>query len=146
MASARLAGGSGWPEVVRSPLTSTIDSAIDVASQASLCISKGSRLDPETIDRLLAEALDDFVVNCMSQSFVLLLYETAAVAAVGARALGASALRQVSSLPGSSAHVVITRSAFTSCPSGVESRSTAMSVTFHVRDRSDSTATMQSEA
>jgi len=37
MASARLAGGSGWPEVVRSPLTSTIDSAIDVASQASLC-------------------------------------------------------------------------------------------------------------
>ena len=37
MASARLAGGSGWPEVVRSPLTSTIESAIDVASQASLC-------------------------------------------------------------------------------------------------------------
>ena len=143
MASARLAGGSGWPEVVRSPLTSTIDSAIDVASQASLCMvavlsersrtwnvtdiavdrlstpdgqlvkadrvmttcaelpgreetcrnadapnaraptaataavsynsrtkdcdmqfttegSKGSRLDPKTIDRLLAEALDDF--------------------------------------------------------------------------------------
>ena len=55
MASARLAGGSDWPAVVGRPPTSTINLAIDVAPEASLCRTGAPR---PSMDRCAAMRLD----------------------------------------------------------------------------------------